>query len=80
MPAGPAHQEWGRRDVSSGDAWRARDRRAGINLTHALVTGFSNHLPLLPLLRGQALTAMSLLPVTRRALARVMMFGVGAGR
>ncbi len=61
-------------------AARARDRRAGINLTHALVTGFSNHLPLLPLLRGQALTAMSLLPVTRRALARVMMFGVGAGR
>ena len=58
-------------------ARRARDRRAGINLTHALVTGFSNRLPLLPLLRGQALSAMNLLPVTRRALARVMMFGVG---
>jgi len=58
-------------------ARRARDRRAGINLTHALVTGFSNRLPLLPLLRGQALTAMNLLPTTRRALARIMMFGVG---
>ena len=57
---------------------RARDRRAGIGLTHALVTGFSNRLPLLPLLRGKALTAMNLLPITRRALARVMMFGVSS--
>ncbi len=57
---------------------RARDRRVGIGLTHALVTGFSNRLPLLPLLRGKALTAMNLLPITRRALARVMMFGVSS--
>ncbi|MDE2260425.1 MAG: FAD-dependent monooxygenase [Betaproteobacteria bacterium] len=57
---------------------RARDRRAGIGLTHALVTGFSNRLPLLPLLRGNALTAMNLLPITRRALARVMMFGMSS--
>lgn len=54
---------------------RSRDRKVGIGLTHALVAGFSNDWPLLPLLRGKGLMAMNLFPFARRALARVMMFG-----
>jgi 2-octaprenyl-6-methoxyphenol hydroxylase len=56
-------------------ALRAHDRRAGIGITHALVTTFSNRWPVVPALRGVALTAMDLLPFTRRGLARIMMFG-----
>lgn len=55
---------------------RTLDRRAGLSMTHALVTLFSNDWPLLPQLRGQALTAMNWLPGARRTLSRVMMFGV----
>lgn len=51
------------------------DRSMGIGLTHALVVGFSNNWPLLPLLRGRGLMAMNMFPFARRALARVMMFG-----
>ena len=58
-------------------ARRRRDRKVGIGVTHALVSGFSNDWPLLPLLRGQALTAMNLWPWSRRALARLMMYGMG---
>jgi 2-octaprenyl-6-methoxyphenol hydroxylase len=54
---------------------RSRDRQVGIGLTHALVVGFSNNWPLLPLLRGKGLMAMNVFPFARRALARVMMFG-----
>ncbi len=55
---------------------RTLDRRAGIAMTHALVTLFSNDWPLLPLMRGKALAAMNWLPLARRTLSRVMMFGV----
>ncbi|MDE2353615.1 MAG: FAD-dependent monooxygenase, partial [Betaproteobacteria bacterium] len=59
-------------------ARRRRDRQVGIGITHALVSGFSNDWPLLPLLRGQALTAMNLWPWSRRALARLMMYGMAS--
>lgn len=59
-------------------ARRRRDRKVGIGVTHALVSGFSNDWPLLPLLRGQALTAMNLWPWSRRALARLMMYGMAS--
>lgn len=59
-------------------ARRRQDRRVGIGITHALVSGFSNDWPLVPLLRGQALTAMNLWPWSRRALARLMMYGMAA--
>ncbi len=57
---------------------RSMDRRMGIAMTHALVRGFSNDWPLLPVVRGKALMAMNLLPVTRRILSRVMMSGFSA--
>ncbi len=59
---------------------RFMDRRMGIGMTHALVKGFSNDWPVLPMVRGKALMAMNLLPGTRRILSRVMMSGFSGGR
>lgn len=58
---------------------RSMDRRMGIGMTHALVKGFSNDWPLLPMVRGKALMTMNLLPGVRRALSRVMMSGFSGG-
>lgn len=54
---------------------RRRDRFAGIGLTHALVSLFSNDWPFLGGGRGLAVAAMNGMPGARRALTRVMSFG-----
>lgn len=54
---------------------RERDTERGILFTDWLVRGFSGANPVLGALRGAAISALDVLPVARRALARRMLFG-----
>ena len=56
-------------------ARRALDRRLTIGATDTLARLFTIDAPLLPTLRGLALTALEFLPPVKTALARQMMFG-----
>lgn len=56
-------------------ASRHTDREAGIRFTDGLVRLFSNDLPLLTPARAAALTALDLLPLAKRFVAKRMMFG-----
>lgn len=55
---------------------RARDRRAGIALTHGLVRLFGNDLPWLRVPRGIGMMLLDASPFAKRAFARTMLHGM----
>ena len=57
-------------------AGRARDRRAGIAVTHGLVRLFGNDAPWLSVPRGVGMMLLDATPFAKRAFARTMLYGI----